>query len=235
MLDTRRLPEIPEARKLPEVEDNGLGSPGLHQYTVEKVDLTVARTGPELLRVSGCSLFVAELHGSLSIAFNNAQSELIPLREGEAYFIEFNQLFLSNVAQPNGGTCRLRLGTAEASFEVTNVALRRPVTVYPATAASGALALSTTEARRFKLVKITLKFNTKPSTSEDVTLTLNAADGAAYDAVLARANPSTGSGTGDIEFNGSENDIFEEGDELALAFANTDNRTYGARIVTEPV
>ena len=222
-------------RVLPEVEDNGLGSPGLYQYRVAKVDLTVANPGRVLLRVSGCSLFVESLIGSLSIAFNNADAELIPLREGEVYYIEFNQLFLSNVAQPNGGTCRLRLGTEEAAFDVGNTSVRRPITVYPKTATSGALELSTTEARRFKLVKVTLKFNTKPTTSEDVTLTINAADGSDYDAVLARADPSTGSGTGDIEFNGSENDIFEEADELDLAFPNTDGRTFGARIVTEPV
>ena len=112
---------------------------------------------------------------------------------------------------------------------------RRPIKVYPATATSGALALSTLEARRFKLVKVTVKFNTKPTTSEDVTLTLNASDGADYDAIIARANPSTGSGTGDIVFTGDDNDIFEAGDELDLAFPNTENRTYGARIVTEPV
>ena len=233
-----QLPDVPTLAPriiLPDSDDPALGSPGLHQYRVAELDLTVARTGPELLKVAGCSLLVSELFGSLDIAFNNAESKLITLREGEVYYIKFNQLFLSNIAQADGGTCTLLLGTEDAVFETGNAARRRPIKVYPKTLTSGALALSTLEARRFKLVKVTVAFDTKPTTSEDVTLTLNAADGDAYDTVIGRANPSTGSGTGDIVFNGDDNDIYENGDELDLAFPNTENRTIGVRIVTEPV
>ena len=230
-----KAPEVPVlARRLPDKDDLDLGSPGLHQYRVIDVDLTVARSGPELLKVAGCSLLVSDLFGSLDIAFNNADSKLITLREGEVYYIKFNQLFLSNVAQPDGGTCKLLLGTEEAAFETANAPGRRPIKVYPATGAA-AITLSTTEARRFKLVKVTVGFDIKPATAEDVTLTLNAVDGDAYDTVIGRLTPSTGSGTGDIVFTGEDNDIYEAGDELDLAFANADGRTYGARIVTEPV
>ena len=230
------LPRPPHLTERAEANiDDSLGSPGLHQYRVIDLDLSVARTGPERLAAAGASLMVSELAGSLSLSFNNAESKQIAVREGEVYSLRFNQLFLSNLAQPNGGTAKLLISTGEAAFDIAAAPGRRPITVYPATATSGALALSTTEARRFRLVKVTLKFNSKPSTSEDVTLTLNAADGAAYDAVIGRANPSTGSGTGDIIMTGDDNDIFESGDELDLAFTNTDGRTFGARITTEPV
>ena len=109
----------------------------------------------------------------------------------------------------------------------------RPVNVYNATG-TGAVALSTTETGRFKLVRATIKLNTIPSTSEDAILTLNANDGAAYDAVIRRVNPSAGTNTGDVEFEGDDQ-IFEPGDQLDLSLTNTDARTYGALIVTEPV
>ena len=112
---------------------------------------------------------------------------------------------------------------------------RRPILVYEATVTSGAIALSTVEARRFKLVKVTIAFNTKPTTAEDATLTLNAKAGSAYDTVIARTDPSTGTGTGDIVWTGEDNDIYENGDELDFAFPNTDNRTIGVRIATEAV
>ena len=108
----------------------------------------------------------------------------------------------------------------------------RPVTVFNATG-SGAIALSATGGR-FRLVEVTVKFSTIPTTSEDATLTLDANDGSGYDAVLARVDPSTGTGTGDVVISGDDH-IYESGDELDLAFTNTDARTYGARIVVEPV
>ena len=101
---------------------------------------------------------------------------------------------------------------------------------------SGAIAidLSTDDSdERFRLVSVTVKFNTLPTTSERITLTLRTTDGPAYGAVLASADPSTGTGTGDVVFIGEENDVFNPGDFLDLAYVNTDTRTYGARINTE--
>ena len=228
------MPVLGPRLLLPEnVEDPALGAPGIHQYRQESIDLSTART-LELRKFSGCSLFVSELNGSLQVAFNNADSPLITLREGEVYYVSFNQLFLSNPAQADADTCNLLAGTELATFETGNAAGRRPIMRHKTTG-TGALALSTTQARRFKLVRVTVKFSAKPTTSEDVTLTLNSKDGADYDSVLARANPSTGSGTGDVVFTGTENDIYEDGDELDLAFTNTDGKTYGAIIVVEPV
>ncbi len=111
----------------------------------------------------------------------------------------------------------------------------RPVNVYPNSAGTGALSLSTVERGRFRFVKATVKFSAKPVTGEDVTLTLDANDGASFDSVERRATPSDGTGTGDVVFYGLVGDIFEKGDQLILAFTNTDGRTVGARIVVEPV
>ena len=127
---TLALPDVPTLAPrivLPDSDDIALGSPGLHQYRIAEIDLTVAHTGPQLLKVAGCSLLVSELFGSLDIAFNNAESRLITLREGEVYYIKFNQLFLSNIAQPDGGTCELLLGTEEAVFETANAAGSRAI------------------------------------------------------------------------------------------------------------
>lgn len=101
----------------------------------------------------------------------------------------------------------------------------------------GAAALSlrsVSNGSRFRFIQTTVKFDILPTTSEDVTLTLKSGEGAAYDAVVARADPSTGGGTGDVTFLGDENDIFTANDELLLEYTNTDTRTFGARIVVEP-
>ena len=218
---------------LAEREDPGSGV-GSRKYNRALVDLSVARSGPDELVIAGCSLLVERLNGSLDLSFNNPEGELITLREGDVYYVDFTRVYLSNIAQPDPDTCKLLVGTAHGSFETVGASGRRPILVYEATGAA-ALALSTVENRRFKLVKVTVNFDTKPTTAEDVTLTLNAKASAAYDTVIGRATPSTGSGTGAVVFTGDDNDIFEEGDELDLAFTNTDTNTYGARIVTEAV
>ena len=112
-------------------------------------------------------------------------------------------------------------------FEVTGE------TVYNATGAA-ALALSTTEAGKFKLISITVRFNIAPVTSQNLTVTLNALDGAAYDTVLRSLDPSASALTSFFVDYG-DGLICESGDQMDLAFTNTDVRTYGARVVTKRV
>ncbi len=101
--------------------------------------------------------------------------------------------------------------------------------------ATGAVALSlTTSGGTFRLVQATIHFATKPTTSESVILTLDAAEGEAYDATIASADPSTGELTGDIVIEGKPGDIYEKGDELVLVYPNTDGIELGARLITEP-
>ena len=71
-----------------------------------------------------------------------------------------------------------------------------------------------------------------PTTSENITVTLNANDGAAYDTVLFSTNPSATAATS-VVFTPTDELIFETGDEIDVAFANTDTRTYGIRIVVQ--
>ena len=110
----------------------------------------------------------------------------------------------------------------------------RPVNKAVATG-TGSISITTDEEGRFKLVMVTVGFNVKPSTSEEVVLTLDAQEGSAYDSVLRTANPSEGEGTGDVLMVGDLDLIFAQGDALTLTFNNTDSRTFGARIITEPV
>jgi|TARA_Y100000310_G_scaffold140352_2_gene139788 hypothetical protein len=99
---------------------------------------------------------------------------------------------------------------------------------------AGAIATSTTIADNFRLVGITVNFDAAPTTSENLTVTLNANDGAAYDTVLFSIDPSATSAT-DIVYIPDKELIFESGDEIDVAFANTDTNTYGLRIVTQVI
>ena len=113
------------------------------------------------------------------------------------------------------------------------VAVGNPQTVYNSTGAA-AIALSTAMAKAFRLVCATVHFSAAPTTSESLTLKVNANDGAAYDTTLLSVNPATTAAT-DIVYVPDEELICESGDEIDLAFTNTDGRTYGARIVVTEV
>lgn len=102
------------------------------------------------------------------------------------------------------------------------------------TNATGALAISTTTAiaNHFRLVAVTCHFSAAPATSENFTVTLDANDGVAYDTVLFSVNPSATSAT-DVVYIPDKELLFESGDEIVVAFANTNLNTYGLRIVTQ--
>lgn len=103
--------------------------------------------------------------------------------------------------------------------------------VYNATGAA-AINLTTAEIGPFELVEVTVHFNLTPHTSENLLVTLNANDGAAYDTVLLTINPSTYlGGVNDIAWKPEARFFFETGDQIVLTFPNTDTHTYGARIL----
>ena len=110
----------------------------------------------------------------------------------------------------------------------------KPVNEYNSTG-TGALSLSTAEIGRFRFVRASIKFSVKPSAAEDATITLDANAGSAYDNVERRVTPADGTGTGDVVFKGNADDIYSKDDQLVLAFANSDGRTFGAILVVEPV
>lgn len=107
---------------------------------------------------------------------------------------------------------------------------------YSATGA-GALALSTTEAMRFRLVMVTLQLSALPTTSELLSITLNKIAGAAYDTVLDTIDPSVGPGPGlnNISFFPSGEVICLANDQIDVAYTNTDGATFGAQIIIERI
>jgi hypothetical protein len=105
------------------------------------------------------------------------------------------------------------------------------VVVYNSTGAA-AINLTTAEIDAFELVAVTIHFAVAPHTSENLVVTLNAADGAAYDTVLLTVNPSTYlGGVTDIAWKPESRFFFEPGDQVVVTYPNTDTHTYGARIV----
>jgi hypothetical protein len=105
------------------------------------------------------------------------------------------------------------------------------VVVYNSTGAA-AINLTTAEIDAFELVAVTVHFSAAPTTSQNLLVTLNAADGSAYDTALLTVNPSTYlGGVTDIAWKPEARFFFEAGDQVVVTFANTDTRTYGARIV----
>jgi hypothetical protein len=100
-----------------------------------------------------------------------------------------------------------------------------------AVALAGVIAPSTNTA--WELISVTVNFDTAPTTSENLTLTLNSGQGSDYDTVIRSTDPSVGSATA-VEF--LLNERFASGDSIDLAYTNTDTRTifWSARFDTSP-
>lgn len=101
---------------------------------------------------------------------------------------------------------------------------------------SAAIALSYTHATEaFVLDAVTVHFNAAPAAAGSLTVTLDSADGAAYDTVLATVDPSVVGAT-DIVV-GFDGGPFQckAGDAIKVAYANPSARTYGATIRTRRV
>ena len=101
------------------------------------------------------------------------------------------------------------------------------------TNATGAAAIATSlaPAAHFKLLAVTVHFSAAPTTSESLTITLNANDGAAYDTTLVSTNPSLTAATDITYIPDGGSLVCESGDAIDVAFTNTDTRTYGLRLV----
>lgn len=105
------------------------------------------------------------------------------------------------------------------------------IVVVSATGAA-AIAATTASTKRFRLIAVTCHLDAAPTTSEAFSVTLDALDGAGYDTTLFSVDPSLVSAT-DIVYTPDEALIFEAGDQVAVAYTNTDTGTYGLRIVIE--
>jgi hypothetical protein len=93
---------------------------------------------------------------------------------------------------------------------------------------SVALAWTFFEADDFDIKRIAIFFGVAPTTSENITVTLDSGQGAAYDTVLRTVDPA-----------GSTSVVFEDidglnaGDKVIVAYANTDTRAITGTAVVE--
>lgn len=100
------------------------------------------------------------------------------------------------------------------------------------TSTTAAIAHSVTITQVTQLISVTVAFNTAPSTSEDLTVTLDANAGATYDVTLYSVDPST-TGATSIVYQPDQELWLDNGDQIDVAFVNTDNRTYGSEITVK--
>lgn len=101
---------------------------------------------------------------------------------------------------------------------------------------TGAIATSHTvpAGKTHRLMSVSCHWNVAPTTSEDFTVTLDANAGAAYDVLLYSLDPAT-VGVADIYWQPNQPIYLEGGDAVDVAFANSDNRTYGVQVTVEAV
>jgi len=102
------------------------------------------------------------------------------------------------------------------------------------TATTGAIAHSLTITNAAKLISVTLKVNTAPSTSENYTITLDALAGVTYDTLLYTKDLAGGAVTA-LAWFPDETKWLEPGDIITVAYTNTDARTFGSQITVEEV
>jgi len=97
---------------------------------------------------------------------------------------------------------------------------------------SGAVAMSYAPGVAFWLDAVTVRLSADPTTSENLDVVLDTADGSDYDITLWSVDPSasTGSKT-DFYFVPAHPILCAAGDAITVSFPNTDAATYGVRIV----
>ena len=97
--------------------------------------------------------------------------------------------------------------------------------------ATGALAISSTctITDNSNLNWVSLKLSAAASTSENVTVTLDSANGAAYDVILVAFDPSTLGGTSFVWVPDYVVTL-GKGDKIVVTYTNTDARTYGLQV-----
>lgn len=106
----------------------------------------------------------------------------------------------------------------------------RPTPVVTAGTGDEAISVSYAPGKSFWLDAVTVHLSSAPTTAGDLTVTLDAADGAAYDTVLFSLDPSEQSDT-DVVYIPDQPLLCMSGDAIAVAYTNTDGRTYGLRII----
>ena len=101
-------------------------------------------------------------------------------------------------------------------------------------AAAIAASLTVPASATYQLVSVTMHADAAATTSENLTITLNANAGAAYDTLLYSLDLSAAS-TVDLVWYPDEPLLLEGGDAVDVAFTNTDTDTYGVQITAMAV
>ena len=86
----------------------------------------------------------------------------------------------------------------------------------------------------YRLTSVSVRFNAAPTTSENLTVTLDANAGATFDTLLYTVDPSAAA-TYSILYLPDQEVFLEGGDAVTVAFANTDHRHYGVQITAKVV
>ena len=85
----------------------------------------------------------------------------------------------------------------------------------------------------FRLLGVRMHLSAAGTTTENFTVTCNAGDGSAYDAVLLKRNLSVGSVVDLVWSPTGKQHIYEADDVIEVAWTNTELRTYGLVILHE--
>jgi len=86
----------------------------------------------------------------------------------------------------------------------------------------------------YRLIGLTLNLSAAPTTSENLTVTLDAHAGAIYDTLLYSLDLSAGA-TADLLWQPDPEVLLEGGDVITVAWANTDARNWGAQLTFKAV
>jgi hypothetical protein len=99
------------------------------------------------------------------------------------------------------------------------------------TTGSAAVSLSCNPQDQARIVSVSIRFASAPTTSEYLTITLNSNQGSDYDAVLFRVDPSVTSATS-IVWNPCFASLIS-GDSIDIFYANTDKVKFGIVVYYE--
>jgi hypothetical protein len=102
-------------------------------------------------------------------------------------------------------------------------------TVTTGTCTTGAILTIYTVIAPTKLNSVTVHLNAAPTSAGSLTITLDAVAGAVYDTLLYTLSMI---GVTDLVYEPGTPLYLAAGDKISVAYANTDNKTYGVRIVT---
>ena len=105
------------------------------------------------------------------------------------------------------------------------------------TVAMGPLALvaSVPVGEAYRVMHVTINYSAAPTTSEFLTIALDAHAGAVYDMLMYTLDPSATSATDIVWYPDGFEWILEGGDDCVVSFANTDHRTIGAQVTLKRV